>query len=53
MNPLAMVIYQEKPHIRCIRLMYRDGNALAIHNIVKKEVNLTGKQSQRMPNSQL
>jgi len=37
MSPLTMDMYREKEHFRWIGLMHRNGNALAINDLINKE----------------
>ncbi|RDH85316.1 MAG: nitrate ABC transporter substrate-binding protein [endosymbiont of Galathealinum brachiosum] len=49
MSPLAMDMFIEKPHFRWIGLMHRDGNALAINDLINEQVNLAEKRTDRKP----
>lgn len=51
MSPLAMDMYREKPHFRWIGLMHRDGNALAINDLLNKEVQLPPLRNDRKPDA--
>lgn len=51
MTPLAISMYQEEPHFRWIGLMHRDGNALAINDLLNKHVKLPPLRKDRLPNS--
>ena len=53
MSPLAMDMYREKPHFRWIGLMHRDGNALAINELLNKEVLLPEKRAERKPDGKV
>lgn len=53
MSPLAMDMYNENPHFKWIGLMHRDGNALAINNLLNKDVMLPKKRKHRKPNSRV
>ena len=53
MSPLAMDMYNEKPHFRWIGLMHRDGNALAINDLLNKEVRLPEDRKKRKPDSKV
>jgi len=53
MSPLAMDMFHEKPHFRWIGLMHRDGNALAINDLLNKKVKLAAKRIDRKPNPQI
>lgn len=49
MSPLAMDMYNKKPHFRWIGLMHRDGNALAINDLLNKRVQLPSQREDRKP----
>ena len=49
MSPLAMDMFNEKPHFRWIGLMHRDGNALAINDLLNKEVQVSKYRKDRKP----
>jgi len=49
MSPLAMDIYRTEKNIRWVSQMHRDGNALAINDLIKKHVNLPSKRIDRKP----
>lgn len=53
MSPLAMDMYNEKPHFRWIGLMHRDGNALAINDLLNKQVKLAEKRIDRKPDAKV
>lgn len=53
MSPLAMDMYSEKPHFRWIGLMHRDGNALAINDLLNKEVRLPPARKDRKPDERV
>jgi len=53
MSPLAMDMYNEKPHFRWIGLMHRDGNALAINDLLNKRVQLPAQRKDRKPDSKV
>lgn len=53
MSPLAMDMYNEKPSFRWIGLMHRDGNALAINDILKSKVELAFLRKDRKPDVQI
>ena len=53
MSPLAMDMYTEKPHFKWIGLMHRDGNALAINDVLNQEVNLPPLRKDRKPNNKV
>ena len=49
MSPLAMDMYHVKPHFRWIGLMHRDGNALAINELLNQQVQLPTDRAGRKP----
>ncbi len=51
MSPLAMQMYMDQPDFRWIGLMHRDGNALAINDLLKKRINLPGDRAERKPDA--
>ncbi len=53
MSPLAMDMYSEKPHFRWVGLMHRDGNALAINDLLNKEVQLPTDRKDRKPDERV
>jgi NitT/TauT family transport system substrate-binding protein len=53
MCPLAMDIFLERPSIRWVSLMHRDGNALAINDLINDYVNLPSARIDRKPNVKL
>lgn len=53
MSPLAMDMYRERPQFRWVGLMHRDGNALAINDIINAEVQLPEKRVDRKPNAKV
>lgn len=53
MSPLAMDMYSHKPHFRWIGLMHRDGNALAINDLLNKQVQLPAQRKDRKPNKKV
>ena len=53
MSPLAMDMFREKPHFRWIGLMHRDGNALAINELINKEVQLAPLRKDRKPDNRV
>ncbi len=53
MTPLAISMFQDKPHFRWIGLMHRDGNALAINEILNKEVQLPVSRRTRLPDAKV
>ncbi len=53
MSPLAMDMYQEKNHFRWVGLMHRDGNALAINDLINQKVQLPLQRRDRKPNAKV
>ena len=53
MSPLAMDMFNEKPHFRWIGLMHRDGNALAINDLLNERVKLPAQRKDRKPNNKV
>ncbi len=53
MSPLAMDMFNEKPHFRWIGLMHRDGNALAINDIINEMVQLPVLRKDRQPDEKV
>lgn len=53
MSPLAMDMYNENPHFRWIGLMHRDGNALAINDLLNKDVQVAKNRKDRKPDSRV
>ncbi|MBV1872395.1 MAG: ABC transporter substrate-binding protein [Gammaproteobacteria bacterium] len=53
MSPLAMSMYTEKPHFRWIGLMHRDGNALAINDLIYEKLRLPPMREDRKPDDQV
>ncbi|PHQ66097.1 MAG: nitrate ABC transporter substrate-binding protein [Sulfurimonas sp.] len=53
MSPLAMDMFNQKPDFRWIGLMHRDGNALAINDLIKTKINLAAKRIDRKPNHEV
>lgn len=51
--PLAMDMFRKKPNFRWIGLMHRDGNALAINDLLNKTVKLATERSQRYPDKKV
>lgn len=47
--PLAMDMFREDPSFRWVSLMHRDGNAMAINEILKTQVNLPAERLDRKP----
>ena len=53
MTPLAIDMYNENPHFNWIGLMHRDGNALALNELIHKRVSLPAKREDRKPNEKV
>lgn len=53
MTPLALDMYQQKPAFRWIGLMHRDGNALAINDLIKQQITLPALRQERKPGAEL
>ncbi len=53
MSPLAMDMFNENKIFRWIGLMHRDGNALAINDLVKSHLNLPTKRIDRKPTQEI
>lgn len=53
MSPLAMDMYREKPHFRWIGLMHRDGNALAINDLLNEQVQVSAHRKDRVPDDKV
>ncbi len=53
MSPLAMDMYRENPHFRWIGLMHRDGNALAINDLINSVVQLPKYRKDRKPDNKV
>jgi len=53
MTPLALDMYQHKPDFRWIGLMHRDGNALAINALIKRQITLPTQRQERKPKAEL
>lgn len=51
MSPLAMDMFNEKPHFRWIGLMHRDGNALAVNDRINNQLQLPTKRIDRKPDN--
>lgn len=51
MSPLAMDMYREKPEFRWVGLMHRDGNALAINDLLNEKVLLPALRIDRKPDN--
>ncbi len=53
MSPLAMDMFRERPKSRWVAMMHRDGNALAINDLLNKEVKLPEKRIDRKPDEKV
>lgn len=53
MSPLAMDMYREKPYFRWVGLMHRDGNALAINDLLNQKVQLATRRHDRKPDAKV
>ncbi|BCD99413.1 ABC transporter substrate-binding protein [Marinagarivorans cellulosilyticus] len=53
MAPLALDMYREQPSFRWVGLMHRDGNALAINEVLAKQVHLPLERASRKPDAQI
>jgi len=53
MTPLAINMFNQKPHFRWVGLMHRDGNALAINDEINQYVNLPKKRKNRKPDKKI
>ncbi len=51
--PMAMDMFHEKPNFRWVSLMHRDGNALAINDLLNKYVKLPENRLDRKPDEKL
>ena len=51
--PQAMDMFAEKPDFRWVSLMHRDGNALAINELLNAHVHLPPKRSERKPDAKI
>ena len=51
--PQAMDMFREKPNFRWVSLMQRDGNALAINELLNAQVNLAEKRKNRKPDAKV
>jgi len=51
--PQAMDMFRERPIFRWVSLMHRDGNALAINDLLNVYVNLPAKRNDRRPDAKV
>lgn len=52
-SPMVMDMFAKKPDFRWVSLIHRDGNALAINELMNEVVNLNFDQKERLPNNQV
>ncbi|MBF0189353.1 MAG: ABC transporter substrate-binding protein [Magnetococcales bacterium] len=48
-SPMAMEMFKKSPTFRWVSLMHRDGNALAINDIINDRVGVASRREQRKP----
>lgn len=53
MSPLAMDMFLERPDFRWVGLMHRDGNALAINDLINEQVRLAPLRKDRKPDAKV
>jgi len=53
MSPLAIDMYRVSPNFKWVSQMHRDGNALAINDLINQYVNLPEKREDRIPNEKV
>ncbi len=53
MSPLAMDMYRVSPTFKWVGQMHRDGNALAINDLINQHVNLPIKREDRVPDEKV
>lgn len=51
MAPLAVAMFQKKPIFRWVGLMHRDGNALAVNNLLAMQLEIHSEKGLRKPDS--
>lgn len=51
--PMAMDMFLEEPNFRWVSLMHRDGNALAINDLLNRDVNLPENRKDRKPDKKV
>jgi len=51
--PMAMDMFLEKPNFRWVSLLHRDGNALAINDLLNKHVRLPRERLRRKPDAKV
>ncbi|MBI9077077.1 MAG: ABC transporter substrate-binding protein [Desulfatibacillum sp.] len=52
-SPQAMDMFREKPNFRWVSLLHRDGNALAINDLLNADVKLPKERSDRKPDGKV
>lgn len=52
-SPMALDMFAEKPDFRWVSLIHRDGNALAINDILNQKVMLPANRLERKPNDKV
>ena len=52
-SPQAMDMFREEPNFRWVSLMHRDGNALAINDLLNADVGLPPQRADRMPDDKV
>lgn len=52
-SPMAMDMFYQSPNFRWVGLMHRDGNALAINELLNQEVQLPKDRQQRKPDEKV
>lgn len=52
-SPMAMDMFQEQPDFRWVGLLHRDGNALAINDLLNAEVKLSPEREKRKPDGKV
>lgn len=53
MSPLAMDMFRQSPSFRWVGQMHRDGNALAINDLLNRYVNLPQQRTERKPDDKV
>ena len=51
--PMAMDIFAQKPNFRWVSLLHRDGNALAINDLLNADVKLSSERLNRKPDAKV
>jgi NitT/TauT family transport system substrate-binding protein len=52
-SPMAMDMFRERPESRWVTMLHRDGNALAINDLLNEQVKLTAKRVDRKPDQEV